>query len=249
MEAVILAAGLGRRLRPILGDQPKCLLEINGQTLLERLICQLRGSGVRQIWIVVGYMADMIRERFPSGKGLSYVYNPQYATGNNVMSLYKALDHVRGEFTYIMGDCIYEDDLLSQVDERDDEVAIAVDFSDRCTGDDVMVSVSDGRVVRIGKKIDVSPTTGYFAGAVRIGREALSVLRNELGAFAIRKDNRLYTSKALDEMIRRGSIQASFVDVTGLFWDEIDTPDDFMRVKGNINQGVAQAHDETYGEL
>jgi choline kinase len=248
MEAVILAAGFGRRLRPILSDQPKCLLEINGQTLLERLIYQLRRSGVRQIWVVVGYMADRIRERFAPGDGLSYVYNPQYDTANNVMSLYKALDHVRGEFLYIMGDCIYEDDLLPQVIEQDDEVAIAVDFTDRCTGDDVMVSVSDGRVVRIGKKVDVSPTMGYFAGAVRIGREALEVLRNELGAFAIRKDNTLYTSKALDEMIRRGSIRASYVDVSGLFWDEIDTPDDFMRVKHVLNQGGSQVYDETYSE-
>jgi L-glutamine-phosphate cytidylyltransferase len=232
MEAVILAAGLGKRLRPVVMDRPKCLLEINGKTLLERQIDQLRRNNVSHIWIVVGYMADMISGKIRPGEGITYVYNPQYATSNNAVSLHRALDHVRDEFVYLMGDCIYEDNLLSRLIAQDKDNSVTVDFDDLDIKYEVMISISGDRVVRIGKCIDGYPAHGRFAGAVKIGRNAAGIMHDEIDRLVFGGNSDFYTCDVLDTMIRRRGLEVSFLDVTGLYWDEIDKPEDWERVKG-----------------
>jgi choline kinase len=231
MEAVILAAGVGKRLRPITADRPKCLLEIDGRTLLERQVDQLRRNGIRHIWIVVGYMAMRVMDRVRPGDGISYIYNPYYATSNNVVSMRLALDRVADRFVYLMGDCIFEDDVLSRLIAQGSGNTVTVDFSSRNRDTEVIVSLSGGRVVRIGKGLGGYADQGRFAGAVKLGRDAVHIMRSEIDRLITAGGSDLYTCDVLDTMIRRRTLAVSFADVTDLYWEEIDDLGDWERVR------------------
>ena len=78
MHAIILAAGRGDRLYPLTSDTPKCLLRIDGETLLERMILQLRSTGIHDITIAVGHLADQIGSlgAVRDNPHVSCIYNP-----------------------------------------------------------------------------------------------------------------------------------------------------------------------------
>ena len=98
-NAIILAAGFGMRMVPINMTGPKALLEVNGETLIERLICQLHEVGIRDITVVVGFMKDAF-EYLIDLYGVKLVYNAVYGAKNNLSSLNLVIDKVSN--TYIV---------------------------------------------------------------------------------------------------------------------------------------------------
>ena len=98
-NAVILAAGLGMRMVPINLSAPKALLEVNGERLIDRLITQLKEVGIDDITVVVGFMKDSF-EYLIDDYGVELVYNPDFASANNIRSLGLVLDKISN--TYIV---------------------------------------------------------------------------------------------------------------------------------------------------
>ena len=100
MKAIILAAGMASRLRPLTDHKPKCLLEIGKQCLLGRAIEGLIFNGIREVVIVTGYLQEQIIEfvqgHYPDLK-VEYIYNEKYASTNNIYSLWLTKDKIRGE--------------------------------------------------------------------------------------------------------------------------------------------------------
>ena len=85
-NAVILAAGYGMRMVPINVEVPKGLLEVKGEPLIERMICQLHQAGIREIYVVVGFMKEQY-EYLIDKYGVELVFNKDYAAKNNLHSL------------------------------------------------------------------------------------------------------------------------------------------------------------------
>lgn len=104
-RAVILAAGEGRRLRPLTDDRPKCLVELAGKSLLDRQVATLTCAGVIDVTVVVGYRADAVVAR-----GYRTVVNQDYAVSNMVQSLFCAGELLAGDRDVIVayGDIVYE---------------------------------------------------------------------------------------------------------------------------------------------
>lgn len=99
MNAIILAAGMGTRLRPLTEDTPKCLVKVNGIPIIERQIAFLKEKGIQDITIVSGYKAKRL-DYLKSKQGVDIVFNKNYAQYNNIYSLYLVLD--RFEDTYVI---------------------------------------------------------------------------------------------------------------------------------------------------
>lgn len=102
MNAIILAAGMGVRLRPLTNDIPKCLVEVNGMPMVERQIKFLHEAGITDITLVSGYKAeklDYLRVKY----GVDIVFNERYDSCNNIYSMYKVLDRF-GDTWVIEGD-------------------------------------------------------------------------------------------------------------------------------------------------
>ena len=104
MRAILLAAGMGTRLRPLTLDTPKSLIEVNGRPLLERQIEFLRERGVEEIIVVTGYLAekfDYLKDKY----GVKLVNNDKYDIYNNIYTMYLVREYL--ENTYVVDADVY----------------------------------------------------------------------------------------------------------------------------------------------
>lgn len=106
MKAIIIAAGTGTRLG---FHTTKCLVKLNGETILEKQIRNLKKCGIEDVYLVIGFQAPNVR-RFCEEKQLSVnlIYNPNFRGLNNTYSLILALREALGEFVLISGDVIFD---------------------------------------------------------------------------------------------------------------------------------------------
>ena len=110
MNAIILAAGMGTRLRPFTDDRPKCLVAVNGVPMVERQIQFLKEKGIDDITLISGYKAEAL-EYLKDKYGVDIIFNDRYDTCNNINSLYIVRD--RFHDTYILeGDVFMEKNVL-----------------------------------------------------------------------------------------------------------------------------------------
>ncbi len=116
MQAIILAAGMGRRLGKLTKGNTKCMVEVNGVTLIERVLTQLSKLALSRVVLVIGYEGRKLREFVGSdykGLKIEYVENEIYDQTNNIYSLYLAKDKLREDDTLLLeSDLIFEDSLL-----------------------------------------------------------------------------------------------------------------------------------------
>ena len=104
MRAIILAAGMGTRLRPITNKKPKSLVEVAGEAMTERQVRFLKDKGINDIIVVVGYQKDAF-DYLVDKYGVELVFNEKYDTYNNIYSMYKVRDLLPG--SYVLEGDIY----------------------------------------------------------------------------------------------------------------------------------------------
>ncbi len=119
MQAIILAAGLGKRLGNLTQNNTKCMVEIHGKTLIERSLDNLSAAGVRKVVLVIGYegqkVIDLLGNTY-SNMELVYVENPIYNKTNNIYSLYLAKDYLTDRDTILLeSDLIYDSAILTKL--------------------------------------------------------------------------------------------------------------------------------------
>ena len=117
-RAVILAAGKGDRLQALTADLPKCLVEINGEPLLFRALRALGAHGVTEAVIVIGHKGDVVRRRAGArfeGVDVRYVEAPQYATTNNIRSLWDARGYFDEDILLLEADVVFDDAVIASL--------------------------------------------------------------------------------------------------------------------------------------
>lgn len=147
MQGLILAAGMGVRLGEHTKQNPKCMLEINGERLIENQINSLKNAGINKVVIVCGYKKDALKEfisnRFKDIE-VTFVDNDDYKTTNNIYSLYLAKNWLAKEDTVLIeSDLIFEPKLIEEMVEDKEENIVAVSK---------YKSWMDGTVVTINNK-------------------------------------------------------------------------------------------------
>ncbi len=118
MQAVILAAGMGKRLGEYTKDNTKCMVKVNGIALIDRLLSQLSGLGLSRVVIVVGYQGDKlidhIGDRYSDCLNIEYVRNPIYDKTNNIYSLALTKDKLKEDDTLLIeSDLIFDDRMFT----------------------------------------------------------------------------------------------------------------------------------------
>lgn len=119
LQAIILAAGMGKRLKNLTADNTKCMVEVNGISLIERALTQLDELGLERIVIVVGYQGDKLID-FIATLGITtpitFIDNPIYDTSNNIYSLWLAKDHLLADDTLVLeSDIIFQEGILKDL--------------------------------------------------------------------------------------------------------------------------------------
>ena len=242
-KAIILAAGPGSRLRPLTDDKPKCMLEINGKTLIERQIETFRNCGIDDITIVKGHKKNLIN--YP---GMKYYINRNYRNNNILESLMHAEKEMDSEFIASYSDILYDEGIIKKLMKSGGDVSIVTDtdwvshYKDRYQHpieEAEKVAVKDGRVTRITKIINPNEAYGEFIGLVKFSNKGADTLKKEYAR--VRKEfqdrpfqtaasiEKAYLTDMIQELIDRGHGVES-VDIKGS-WLEIDTLEDYERAK------------------
>lgn len=184
MRAIILAAGQGTRLRPITDHVPKCLVELEGVSLLERQVRTLRSAGIMDITVVGGYRADQLIER-----GYNVIVNENFATTNMVATLFCAREAMRGDSDLIIsyGDIVYERRVLDALCACTAEVCVVVDvewrwywelrFDNPLEDAETLKLARDGRILELGKRPrSYDEVKGQYIGLIKVRKDMIDRL-------------------------------------------------------------------------
>lgn len=160
MQALMLAAGMGRRLGKYTEAMTKCMISVGGRTLLERTVDALKEAGIRKFVMVVGWEADrlvdFIRDNIRDME-FEFVYNHDYATTNNIYSLYLAKEHLLLDDTILLeSDLVYDQSLLRRMVEAPEEDLVAVAPYEQWMDGTVATLDDDGNISDFIAKKDFS---------------------------------------------------------------------------------------------
>lgn len=228
-HAVILAAGVGRRLGGGQAEHPKCLLVLEGRTLLDRMLDALEETGVREVTIVVGHLAEQIREAVRDRKGVRTVLNPDFRKGA-ILSLYTARECLWGNVLVMDADVLFPVELLRRLVQSPHENSLLLDPEAEDNGEAMMVMTRDGRAFDVARGRRGSyDLAGETVGFQRLGAGGAAVLRRLLEE-AVGEGRDDVEHEALYPAMMR-EVFVGFETTTGLPWLEIDFPEDVERAR------------------
>lgn len=222
MKAVILAAGTGRRLGL---DYPKCMADVDGTSIIGRQLAAFTAAGVAEYVIVVGYKQEQLRRHLENLPGrFTFIVNERYAETNTIFSLYLARGEMTGPFYYANADVVFDRRLLDRLNAAAGPAALAVQPG-TCGEEEVKVVVRDGRILRIGKRLDPALCFGEFLGVARFGEQAAeplaAMLKRYIESKGVVAD---YFERAVNRLCAHWVLTP--VDVGDLPCCEIDFPED-----------------------
>lgn len=240
--AVILVAGLGSRLAPLTDDRPKALVDLGGESILQRAVRLLRNHGVDRVVLATGYRQDAI-ERVAVGLGVevTIVPNPDYASTQNSVSLALCADAVRGEgFFKLDGDVVFDPRVLKRLEAAQAPLAVAVDGRRELDAEAMKVLVAGDRIQAFGKTLSVESSAGESIGIERISAAAGSVLFERLAAAVAQRRTDAYYEEYYGELVAEGKIVAQAVEVGDLGWTEVDDLRDLAAARALVTEGGAR---------
>jgi len=242
MRGIILAAGMGKRLRPHTDEVPKVLVPLGGGlTPLHLTLANFQRVGIDSCTVLAGYRADTLdelraplAERF--GIAIDVVLNEKALEWNNSYSLLVALRSCQGEDALLVnGDTVHPASFQTSLLAAPKGVlTLAVDSSPGLAEEEMKVLVADGRVIQISKKLDPASAYGEYVGLSWLPGGTHDALIPSLEA-VVERDPQTYYEDGFQEYIDRGHA-VGLVSTEGAAWTEIDDAADLSRAKGIVCQ-------------
>jgi choline kinase len=242
MRAIVLAAGQGKRLMPLTTSEPKCLLPVDGdRPPLEIQLRAIANCGIERASVMVGFGADRVEHFLAThptpGLAVDSIYNPFYATTDNLITCWLARHMMTGDFLLLNGDTLFEDEVLQTVlDGPRAPITVTVNHKSEYDEDDMKVTLdSDGRLRAIGKKLSLGATDAESIGMLLFRDAGVTAWRDALERTARHPDalNQWYLSivNALAQtmLVRTTSI-------TGMWWQEIDSQEDLDAARAGFRR-------------
>jgi L-glutamine-phosphate cytidylyltransferase len=228
-QAVILAAGIGSRLGPLTTHIPKCLVRVGGMTILERALRAIKSAGAEEAVIVTGYKREVL-EAFASeletGLKLSFVHNPDYATTNNVYSLWMAHLAIESDFLLVESDVLFTPSMIADLSMPC--TASLSPFRDWMNGTVASVD-SEMRVNGMYLKNDVKPEVPLFK-TVNLYSFDFQTWKCALWPRLDHKvrsgEVQVYYEAVIAEAIREDGLHLRAAICPESKWLEVDTPED-----------------------
>ena len=239
MQAIILAAGIGKRISSS-HDTPKILLEFNEKTLLERHISNLHQLGAERIIICAGYKQELIHKelRKISSSDVEIVSNKEFLLGSAV-SLLKTQPFVsKNEDTLLMdADVLYHPEILNKLANSQHKNCLLVDREFDEGVEPVKVCIKNQKIVEFRKQI--SPKVDYdiigeSVGFFKFSANGLEFIFKKCESFVANGREHEPHEEAIRECIIHDSIKIEFEDISGLPWLEIDFPEDIVRATESV---------------
>ena len=245
------AAGMGRRLKEVSGERPKCLVPLGKGTLLDNALSHFRSLGSNEIIIVGGYQIDALKD--VDG---TLIKNERFETTNMLTSLFCARDHMLDEFLFSYSDIYFEKSVPEQAMQSTDDISLVMDthWRDVYQGRELhpeseaeLIRVENNRVVDIGKGINPDQASGEFIGMARFSKNGAKLILKEYqkieSHYLKTKEHPFKRASSFDQAyftdmilyLIENDIHVGTCSIEGN-WREIDTPEDLERVKNLLNR-------------
>lgn len=241
MRAIILAAGLGWRLGAGEHQPPKCLLNFDGQSLLERHLQILAGLGVARVHIGVGYRhQDIVQElrRLDPAMDVELIFNADFRQGNIVtLDCLAGALRAGGEVLLMDADVLYHGDIMHRLYHSGHANSFLMDRDFEPGEEPVKLCLSHGRLVEFGKELH--PDLDYDACGESVGffklSEAMALrLADKTAGYLARGEREAFYEAALRELLLEDPRQFGYEDITGIPWIEIDFQEDIARAERDV---------------
>jgi len=254
MRALILAAGRGSRMGQLGDGRPKCLVDLNGNPLIERQIAALRRGGMDEIGVVRGYRADMID--FPD---ITYFANERWAETNMVMSLVAAASWLRsGPVIVSYADIFYLGELVRGLSGAPGNLVISYDrawrrlwtrrFPDPLADAETFQIDAAGQLLEIGGKTTrIEDIEGQYMGLLKFTPPAWSAVETLLGTLEAPVRDRLDATGLLRRLLAGKNLPIATFGTDGQ-WGEIDNPEDVALYQNMIKDGELLLEDLPSGK-
>jgi choline kinase len=235
VTAIILAAGVGKRLRGASGGRPKCLVEVGGQSLLGRLLANLAAVGVKDAVVVVGFEAGAVRGAIgagPAGMRVAFVDNPRYREGA-ILSLWSARAALDGPVLVMDADVLCSPDMIARLIHSPHASCFLLDASVENTGEEQMLLVRGGRVEGIVRGgAPGFELMGESIGFLKLSADAARVLRGLLEERVAAGETGIEHEEVYPALLAH--VVVGFERVDGMPWTEIDFPEDVVRAEREV---------------
>ncbi len=231
LKAVIVAAGEGKRLRPLTEDLPKCLLPVGGRPLILHSLDALNALGVEDVALVVGHGRERLVEAL--GPGYRYLLNPFYQVTNNMASLWFAKTFVEdSEFLYLHSDLLYESSVLSLATEDPHNIVLLVKQKNT-EREEMKVVVEDGYLVESSKEVEPHRAYGEWLGIAKFTPRGWERYVAEVEQLLLEGRYQAYDTEAMTRLSQKERL-IHVADVGGLSYIEIDSSEDLKRAQQQI---------------
>src|SRR5437868_3850641 len=229
MKAIILSAGQGSRLGHLVDERPKCLIDFNGRSLLDRQLDTLDVNGVPEAVVVTGFHDDHVEEALAKrsgGPAVRTIYNPFYKVADNTGSLYMAREELERDCLVWNGDTLVSNALMSRVIANQRAgICVTIDRKDSYDEDDMKVVEDGGRLKAIGKRLPLDTVNAesigllaFRAGGAERFREAIEkALRTPEGTT-------IWYLRVIHHLAQESEVWT--FDIRGEEWGEVDFPPD-----------------------
>ncbi|PXV63336.1 choline kinase [Dysgonomonas alginatilytica] len=231
MKAVILAAGIASRLRPLTNNTPKCLLEVGSKCLLGRTIDSLISNGFKEFVVVTGYLKEMIEDyisvNYPKLQ-VEYIFNEKYASTNNIYSLWMTKEAVKGQDIMLLdSDILFDSPIITALLESPHKNCLALN-SHELGDEEIKVIVDDtNRIKEISKVCSIKDAVGESVGIEKFSAPLVKLLFDEMDDMILNKNQSgIFYEAAFENIIEKGA-DMYIVDTTNIFSMELDTVEDF----------------------
>jgi choline kinase len=238
VKAIILAAGEGNRLRPFTSDRPKCMVEIEGMSLLQAQLEVLKKGGIEEVVLVGGYLAHQLK---PFTEKL-YI-NERYSSTNMVWSLFCAENELDGDLILGYGDIVYSEAVLNALLESKADISVAIDLDwesywrarneDPLSDAETLKLTATGNILEIGQKPDsLDDIEGQYIGLMKFSRSGISKLKEafhkakEQGNLRGKTVEKAYMTDLLQHLVDIGTDLKAVPIRAG--WIEVDTVSDLL---------------------
>lgn len=238
MKAIVLAAGEGKRLRPLTNSIPKCLLTYKNETLIERLISQIQKCCIDEIILVVGYKKDAVIQKIKHFKEVKIVFNDRYKTDTNIYSMYLALnrglDETAKDVTVFEADIIAEDEFFNYVTGPDFEEKSAWFVKGK------FLNYQNGGVLKTdgkGNIIDIKIVKRYekkledyykLTGVMRIASSELKIYQKLMEDYINRTIRQYYLTPWIENIEKLPCVMG---DASHYIFGTFNTMEEYERIK------------------
>lgn len=231
MQAVILAAGMGKRLKKLTSNNTKCMVKVNGVTMIERLLRQIDRRNVSKIIIVVGYEGEKLKEYIATlgiETQIEFINNPIYDKTNNIYSLFLASEYLIKEDTLLFeSDLIFEDKVLDDlINDKRETLALVDKYESWMDGTVVKIDEEDNIVDFIPGKNFVFEDIDSYYKTVNIYKFSKEFSTNKyvpfLKAYQIALGRNEYYEQVLKIITLIDNPEIKVKRLSGEKWYEID---------------------------